>query len=455
MHSSIRTSSAGQKVELEAKVPLPPQATTLQLPVGTSMVDAISSKRKNGGLKVSDSRKGAPVAEEDLTDDDNDPFELKDQAQVWLKEQASDRKRTTSSECYKPYDASRCKGQIPESHWDRAFEEFRCRFMDETNSSYCRTGPSVLLVATGVEQHWTPGEGLRTAKFLFFPELECGCTKKTSALFITYMTGKEHGAADTAVNNYIGKWILDNKLNGVLNGGLSSGDYAKPQPDRRVFPKPPFGDGDRDIDRANGDEACSRLVWEVEYKNRNPIDMRKNGKRLMKSPYNRLYLAAKIYEPSDDGTTEAAIVLWGRTVGNDNDDIHVLEAVSFGTKDLSEEHKNEFAGIASRTTLVGVDTNEWRRPQEFPPNYPRLQNPLDPEPTPDDLFLNIPLEGILYKILIPSSGTEESQTYLTDLMENNSRNVTKMKIDLRDLLDSVLTMANKTTSQPSKKRARA
>ena len=73
-------------MELEAKVPLPPQATTLQLPVGTSMVDAISNKRKNGGLKVSDSRKGAPVAEEDLTDDDNDPFELKDQAQVWLKE---------------------------------------------------------------------------------------------------------------------------------------------------------------------------------------------------------------------------------------------------------------------------------------------------------------------------------------------------------------------------------
>ena len=43
------------------------------------------------------------------------------------------------------------------------------------------------------------------------------------------------------------------------------------------------------------------------------------------------------------GKTEAAIVLRGQMVGGDNDDFHVLEAVSFGTKDLSEEHKNEWS----------------------------------------------------------------------------------------------------------------
>jgi hypothetical protein len=83
----------------------------------------------------------------------------------------------------------------------------------------------------------------------------------------------------------------------------------------------------------------------------------------MKSPYNRLYLAAKIYGPDlVDGKTEAAIVLWGRTGtggGNndddDDDDIKVIEAISFGTKDLSEKHKNEFAGKADAKTLVGVE----------------------------------------------------------------------------------------------------
>mgnify|MGYP005865617837 CR=1 FL=1 len=77
----------------------------------------------------------------------------------------------------------------------------------------------------------------------------------------------------------------------------------------------------------------------------------------MKSPYNRLYLAAKIYGPdSKDGGTEAAIVLWRR--GNDGD-IRVMEVASFGTKDLSEEHKSEFAGKANMLILVGVKSNGW------------------------------------------------------------------------------------------------
>jgi hypothetical protein len=56
--------------------------------------------------------------------------------------------------------------------------------------------------------------------------------------------------------------------------------------------------------------------------------------------------------------TEAAIVLWGRRTGtgggnnDDDDDIKVIAAVA---KDLSEKHKNGFAGKADAKTLVGVE----------------------------------------------------------------------------------------------------
>jgi hypothetical protein len=41
-------------------------------------------------------------------------------------------------------------------------------------------------------------ESLSKAKFLFFPKLDCGVGNgnKKSALFISYMPGPEHGAAD-------------------------------------------------------------------------------------------------------------------------------------------------------------------------------------------------------------------------------------------------------------------
>jgi hypothetical protein len=227
-----------------------------------------------------------------------------------------------------------------------------------------------------------------------------------------------------------------------------------PLPDFRIFPKSLFGDGDKDFDRDNCNQAYSRLIWEVEYKNRNPMDMRKNGHRLMKSPYNRLYLAAKIYGPDPgDGETEAAMVLWGRTGtgggNNDDDDIKVIEAVSFGTKDLSEEHKNDFAARADAKTLVAVEGKKWRRPPLFPPNYPRRvdwRNNLNMTAYPG-LLLDIPLEGIFYKFVIPADdapGIEQvaPKKYMAAPWRNGANKlVSELKIDLRALLNSVLDLA--------------
>jgi hypothetical protein len=78
---------------------------------------------------------------------------------------------------------------------------------DETSEIYCKNGPSVLLVATGVKRDWwTPAgeESVPNAKFLFFPKLGCcggggvgNGNKKCLALFISYMRRPEHGAVST------------------------------------------------------------------------------------------------------------------------------------------------------------------------------------------------------------------------------------------------------------------
>ena len=56
-----------------------------------------------------------------------------------------------------------------------------------------------------------------------------------------------------------------------------------------------------------------------------------------RSPYTRLFLGAIISEPDEDSSYEAGIVLWGKD--EQDDTISVFDAVSFGTKDLSDETK--------------------------------------------------------------------------------------------------------------------
>jgi hypothetical protein len=380
-------------------------------------------------LGEKDNRRNTPQTEQEDPDDD-DPYGLKDQAKKWLENELKTAGDEESSEGYSPYNASRNDGTIPTKHWDKAYAEFHRRFVENTSSS----GPSILLVATNVSKNWTPGEELLKAKYLFFPNIDYA-GETLSALFITYMRGLEHGVADAYVNRKISCWWLGSPvLEKVLNGGLSSGGYGNP-PDSRIFPKTKYKNHieNDDVDKRNGNAPYSRFIWEVEWKNRSPLDIRRNGKVHMKSLYNRLYLAAKIYGvDDDDGKMEAAIVLWGREEGN-GDDIKVMQAVSFGTKDLSQENKEDFAKHESHC-LVGVHTDAWIRPTDLPQDYP------DTDETPQELMLNIPFEGILYKISYKTA-TMDKPRYLTEVVGESKVTVPKLRIDLRNLLVSVLDVA--------------
>lgn len=82
----------------------------------------------------------------------------------------------------------------------------------------------------------------------------------------------------------------------------------------------------------------------------------------MKPKYVRLFLAMKLYVPSSDGRYETAAVLWGKE-DERSDMITVMKAVSFGTMDLSKDHKQEFFQRRANR-LVSVETNSWERPQD-------------------------------------------------------------------------------------------
>jgi hypothetical protein len=361
-------------------------------------------------LGEKDNRKNTPQAKQEDPDDD-DPFDLKEQAKTWLANELKAAGDEKSSESFSPYNASRNDGTIPTKHWDKAYAEFHRRFVENTSSS----GPSILLVATNVSKKWTPGEELLKAKYLFFPNIDYA-GETLSALFITYMPGPEHGAADAYVNRRISVWWEGSPvLEKILNGGLSSGSYRNPQPDSRIFPGKKYKNhiGNDDVDKRNGNVPYSRLIWEVEWKNRSPLDIRRNGKVLMKSPYNRLYLAAKIYGVDDnDGKMEAAIVLWGREEGN-GDGIKVMQAVSFGTKDLSQENKDDFAKNDSNCLVVSLLMHGYGL--QFSRKI--ILTLMRPDETPEELMLNIPVEGILYKVSYKTAEMDQAR-YLTELVRD-------------------------------------
>ena len=125
-------------------------------------------------------------------------------------------------------------------------------------------------------------------------------------------------------------------------GGLSSRGYVLFQPDKRVFPFRENRDHNgRDADRANKNNPYSRFIWEIEYDNKDPVQIRERGRAYLTPKYVRLFLAMKSYPPSNAGTYEAAVVLWGKA-DEDSDTITVMKAVSFGTQDLSHDHKQDF-----------------------------------------------------------------------------------------------------------------
>mmetsp|Transcript_19558 Transcript_19558/g.53854 ORF Transcript_19558/g.53854 Transcript_19558/m.53854 type:complete len:391 (-) Transcript_19558:203-1375(-) len=350
-------------------------------------------------------------------------FGLQEEAKKWVQqeEERSNMSYLTPGPSYEHYVSQ--NGKVPPKQFQEAFVEFGNRYggrargfkVTTTGTKTTTVEPSVVLVATRVSEDWEPTEDMDPARFLLVPEL--AASKNGAALFITYMPGPEHGSIDGAFSDLLGAWRRRFPiLQKYFATGQSSGGYGHFQPNRSIYPRKKFRDrAGRDIDKRKKGLAYSRLVWEVEYKNRDPVEIRQRGKRYLSNNYTRLFLAAKFYEPDEnnDYKYEAAIVLWGKVTPSSND-ISVVDAVSFGTIDLSDDHKNDFFEHR-RDRLLGVSLDQWR------------QCPANESVAAASSTITIPYSGVLYKV------TKEPQVggnrpYLLDGIEDGE--IEDLTIDL-------------------------
>ena len=334
------------------------------------------------------------------------------EAEKWLGEELkrSNLSYLKEGHQYSPWICSKKDGTIPMAHLESALNEYKRRFGDGSNQANTAT-PAVLLVATGVGKEWMPGEEVGKARFLLFPELGAA---KTSALFITYMPGPEHGAVDSWFVAMLSVWHTTNEfLRRYLSyGGLSSGGYGCFQPDKRVFPfKENRDHNGRDADRANKNNPYSRFIWEIEYDNRDPVQIRERGRAYMTPKYVRLFLAMKLYPPSRGTTYEAAAVLWAKA-DEESDTITVMKAVSFGTQDLSDDHKQDFFQRKA-DRLVGVDVNHWEKARNDEAAW----------------SITLPFRGFLFKVSKGAPGENGTTEYVLDDLEAGA--VEDFVIDLR------------------------
>jgi hypothetical protein len=395
----------------------------------------LNKGRKIGGVSVSETTDGNGSIPRTNTNETTTPptvslsttvFGLEDQAKAWV---AAEENRLKLSylqqhgQQYIPFNCSTSTGgglttptrPIPAAHFIKAGAEYARRSKSNSN-----TIP--VLVATGVSLNWTPSEEIGKARFLLIPRV--ASDGSSSALFLTYMPGPEHGAADSSFSNDLGYWLRQNPiLEKHIISGQSSGGYGCWQPDKRVFPKKNFRDRQgRDADKSNQNHPHSRLIWEIEYDNRDPVELRQRGKKYMVNSYTRLFLAAKFYKP-EGGAFEAAIVLWGKTQVANNV-VSVMEAVEFGTKVLSDDHKQEFFECR-HDRLPGVDPGQWRRPDP-------LVNP--DSPTPASWKVNIPVRDILYKVTTDKN-EDGTRRYLVDVLQDAQ--LEDLTVDLRHMWNSM------------------
>lgn len=356
-----------------------------------------------------------------LQDSGDAAFGLQEEAKQWV-QQEDERAATsylTPGPSYKYYVSQ--NGEVPLRQFREAFYEFWNRYggrgrggkaTTTTGTKTTTAEPSVVLVATGVREDWEPNEDMDPARFLLVP----ASSKNGAALFITYMPGPEHGSIGGAFSDLLGAWRRRFPiLQKYFVTGQSSGGYGHFQPDRSIYPTKKFRDRQgRDMDRAKKGLPYSRLVCEVEYMNRDPVGIRQRGKRYMGNQYTRMFLATKFYEPDENDGYEAAIVLWGKA--NESNEISVFDAVSFGTIDLSDNHKNDFFEHR-QDRLLGVQSNQWRR-------CPAIGVAAASS------TIAIPYSGVLYKV------TKERQEcgnrpYLLDGIEDGE--IEDLTIDLQYL----------------------
>lgn len=359
-----------------------------------------------------------PLKEDKL---EEDPYGLKNDAQGWLEHDM----KSHQPQDYRPLrintdDDKNLKEDIKKAR-DKAVTEYGKRVREQVEKADEENTMEPIrpvLVAFGVSKknmemfHYE--EALGSGRFLYFPTLNW-IGEEGGALFLTYMAGPWHGAVDSAFLYGTNKWMDNSGLKYTLDYAANSGGYGKTQPDGRIYPAPTSRDGGEDRDDANVDLPYSRLYWECEHKNRNIIELRKLGFDLMNGKrYTRLFLGCKFEARDQNNRFEASIVLWGKPDGEE-ETIRVLEAISFGSKDIGDTSKNQWESDGGANKLPAVDPDEWKRPQDAG-DCPYTQI-IDVDTDPNNEWkLNIPFECLLYKVKAP-----DSNQYILDLQDENGR----------------------------------
>jgi len=367
-----------------------------------------------------------------------DPFGLKEKAKKWLEEEMAYHSKEgylVEAGAYHPQIISKGK-KISALQHKKAAEEYEKRMSAKKSCGAVRP----VLVALGVAKDSTFKDFLddhtgpiKSASYLYLPYLSWE-EEDVGALFITYMPGPVHGAIDAVFHGDAQNWrkTAHRALRSIIATGCSSGAHNAVQPDFRVMPNPNNKDRNgNDVDRAHKDVPHTRLYWEIECDHRKIVDLRRHGAFLMgRTEHARFFVGATISKPDpNDRSFEAAMVLWGK---NESNEVSVLQAVSFGTKDLSDETKKQCKTQHSvNQALPAVQDAAWRGP----PDAGALPEMM-PDPTPAAWLLCVPTSGLLYKVMIRQPAQEGQQedrwAYFLDTLGDNVV-VKDVEIDLMEM----------------------
>lgn len=358
---------------------------------------------------------------------EENPFGLKDKAIAWLQKEMiphGNEAYLLPVNHYRPLVLVPGR-KIPASQFQQAAAEYGKRSVSDCDSSSFQP----VLVAVGVNDltmsHFVNDEEgpMKMARYLFFPSVACNGHR--GALFMTYMPGPIHGTVDVKFHGDAESWLsAQTAVTKFLNTGCSSGAHNAVQPDHRIFPFKKYRDRNgNDVDKAHKTLPHTRMYWEVEYDHRNIVELRQHGAKLMRrTPYTRLFLGVTISKPDDADLSlyEAAIILWGKD--NADDTISVLEAVSFGTRDLCEETKYSFS-TDRQDRLPAVGRDQWRRPENAGANPVAFLSP-----PPQQWLLQVPFTGLLYKVMTGKRNQHGDREYLLDTLSEGE--VSDMAVDL-------------------------
>lgn len=345
--------------------------------------------------------------QEEEEDFEDNPCDLKDDAQKWLEEDMKPfgaEGCLMDKTCYRSHrigstssiSDEKLKKRIQE-HLEKAGAEHGKR-VKKADAEKIKKPIQPVLVLLGVSKKMmdmlNDKDALGFGQFLHFPTLRWNGDQ--GALFMTHVPGPAHGAPDTTFACEAGVWATRNDLDGYLTLASNTGGCGKPQPGLRIYPLKRSKDSQgNDEDKSNQMNPHSRFHWEIEHTNRDIIDLRKHGKSLMtRTECTRLFAGCKFTGPTEENpkTFEAAVVLWGK---NDANEIEVLKAIDFGSRELIPESKDDWSGDLA-SMLPPVPATTWNQPADSgdrPWKSPRgLKNP-EPE-----WVLQIPIESLLCKV---------------------------------------------------------